>query len=127
LDPDFVSDFSILFDDTGDGLLHFNEVVYFSGVTQIPDAAFFGTLLHVPDIPNGSINSQDFLDLSIYTSNEWDFSDPPFFTELASTWEYNISIVPLPGALPLFASALGVMGLLGWRRKRKQTAAAAAA
>jgi hypothetical protein len=26
---------------------------------------------------------------------------------------------PLPAALPLFATGLGVMGLLGWRRKRK--------
>jgi hypothetical protein len=29
---------------------------------------------------------------------------------------------PLPAALPLFASGLGALGLLGWRRKRKQTA-----
>ena len=27
--------------------------------------------------------------------------------------------VPLPGTLPLFASGLGALGLLGWRRKRK--------
>lgn len=27
--------------------------------------------------------------------------------------------VPLPAALPLFASGLGALGLLGWRRKRK--------
>jgi len=27
--------------------------------------------------------------------------------------------VPLPAAWSLFASGLGVMGLLGWRRKRK--------
>jgi hypothetical protein len=33
---------------------------------------------------------------------------------------------PLPAALPLFASGLGVMGLLGWRRKRKTAAQAAA-
>ena len=29
---------------------------------------------------------------------------------------------PLPAALPLFASGLGALGLLGWRRKRKQAA-----
>jgi hypothetical protein len=31
--------------------------------------------------------------------------------------------VPLPGTLPLFATGLGVLGLLGWRRKRKAQAA----
>ena len=30
---------------------------------------------------------------------------------------------PLPAALPLFASGLGALGLLAWRRKRKATAA----
>jgi hypothetical protein len=30
--------------------------------------------------------------------------------------------VPLPAALPLFATGLGALGLLGWRRKRKQPA-----
>jgi hypothetical protein len=29
------------------------------------------------------------------------------------------SPVPLPSALPLFATGLGALGLLGWRRKRK--------
>jgi PKD repeat protein len=32
---------------------------------------------------------------------------------------------PLPAALPLFATGLGVMGLFGWRRKRKAQAIAA--
>jgi hypothetical protein len=36
------------------------------------------------------------------------------------------SATPLPGALPLFASGLGALGLLGWRRKRKASAAIAA-
>jgi hypothetical protein len=30
---------------------------------------------------------------------------------------------PLPAALPLFATGLGALGLLGWRRKRKALAA----
>jgi hypothetical protein len=40
----------------------------------------------------------------------------------------NVSAVtPLPAALPLFATGLGAMGLLGWRRKRKNAAVIAAA
>ena len=35
------------------------------------------------------------------------------------------SITPLPAALPLFATGLGALGLLGWRRKRKFSAIAA--
>jgi hypothetical protein len=35
------------------------------------------------------------------------------------------STTPLPATLPLFASGLGVLGLLGWRRKRKAVALAA--
>jgi hypothetical protein len=37
----------------------------------------------------------------------------------------SVSAVPLPAALPLFASGLGALGLLGWRRKRKAAALAA--
>lgn len=33
---------------------------------------------------------------------------------------------PLPGALPLFATGIGALGALGWRRKRKNAAARAA-
>jgi hypothetical protein len=36
----------------------------------------------------------------------------------------TLSSVPLPAALPLFATGLGALGLLGWRRKRKAQAAA---
>jgi len=34
------------------------------------------------------------------------------------------SAVPLPGALPLFATGMGLLGLLGWRKKRKNALAA---
>jgi len=32
------------------------------------------------------------------------------------------TVTPIPGALPLFATGLGALGLLSWRRKRKQAA-----
>jgi hypothetical protein len=31
-------------------------------------------------------------------------------------------VTPLPAALPLFVTGLGAFGLIGWRRKREQTA-----
>ena len=34
----------------------------------------------------------------------------------------QIAETPLPAALPLFATGLGALGLLGWRRKRKAAA-----
>jgi hypothetical protein len=34
----------------------------------------------------------------------------------------NTTATPLPAALPLFATGLGVVGLLGWCRKRKTAA-----
>jgi hypothetical protein len=39
----------------------------------------------------------------------------------------TLTATPVPAALPLFASGLGAMGLFGWRRKRKNAAAIAAA
>ena len=36
------------------------------------------------------------------------------------TWDVTIqAATPLPAALPLFATGLGALGLLGWRRKRR--------
>ena len=54
-----------------------------------------------------------------------------FHTSTDGTWAYIIgdvgtnaiwSTTPIPAALPLFAGGLGAMGLLGWRRKRKNAA-----
>jgi len=61
------------------------------------------------------------LDFSALTTQDWDCSDCSssvwFNANLTST--SPVSDVPLPAALPLFATGLGALGLLGWRRKRK--------
>jgi hypothetical protein len=41
-----------------------------------------------------------------------------------SLWTVTTATTPLPATLPLFASGLGVWGLLGWRRKQKASAIA---
>jgi hypothetical protein len=45
---------------------------------------------------------------------------------LTVTVDINVATTPIPAALPLFASGLGVMGFLARRRKRKNAAALAA-
>ncbi|WP_025898962.1 hypothetical protein [Sneathiella glossodoripedis] len=33
-------------------------------------------------------------------------------------WDYQVSVVPLPAALPLYAAGVAVLGFLGWKRRR---------
>ena len=51
---------------------------------------------------------------TVFTFEEDTSSDPTFYV---SALDY--STTPLPAALPLFATGLGAMGLLSWRRNRK--------
>jgi len=48
-------------------------------------------------------------------------SEPTFRRAAPSSVE-SIAATPLPAALPLFVTGLGALGLLGWRKKRKQAA-----
>jgi outer membrane lipase/esterase len=44
---------------------------------------------------------------------------------IEANYVYSLIVTPLPAALPLFASGLGALALLGWRRRRKNAAVAA--
>jgi hypothetical protein len=73
-----------------------------------------------------------FTDLQSWTRDSTDISvghvgiDPDWLrigTDIVGTGTFNAAfsldgVVPLPGALPLFATGLGALGLLGWRRKK---------
>ena len=69
------------------------------------------TNLFCSDLPNNPCSN---------VSSEWEGSG----THPGLTVTYDYSPVPLPAALPLFATGLGGLGLLGWRRKRKAQAVA---
>jgi hypothetical protein len=72
-------------------------------------------------IPNSDVPTTFHVGFQIYASNIASYS-----SELELVSAYDLTTTPLPAALPLFASGLGVIGLLGWRRKRKNAAALAA-
>ena len=48
-------------------------------------------------------------------------TNPPRF-DFAFTLESEVAATPLPAALPLFVSGAGLLGLLSWRRKRRNAA-----
>jgi hypothetical protein len=81
------------------GAIALNLEIAFAKVSDTVFYAFF---------EDGGGGSIDFDDMVVR------ITDPP------------ITTTPLPGALPLFATGLGALGLLGWRRKRKNAAAIAA-
>lgn len=70
---------------------------------------------------------QTLFDLVTFTVSSGTIGSVVLTDTGAAAFEYGVSATPLPAAFPLFASGLGVMGLFGWRRKRKNSAALAAA
>jgi len=87
-----------------------------------------------------SLGLEIFADSSIFSPNNTadysntallfiDFAEAGAFFSADSGHNYSsaaigASATPVPAALPLFASSLGALGLLGWRRKKKAQAAA---
>ena len=70
---------------------------------------------------NGTIPAGTYVafeDLLASQGSDFDYNDDSFvFFNLATT-----SSTPIPGALPLFASGIGLVGVLALRRKRKKPA-----
>jgi hypothetical protein len=91
---------------------------------QVDLAGFFGQLF----VPTGYSSGAALSDSAIY--------DGATFASLGITpgtyvwsWDngadtFTLTTTPLPAAFPLFATGLGGLGLLGWRRKRKAQAVA---
>jgi hypothetical protein len=84
-----------------------------SGSGSGPDG--FGNCGVVPCSGIVVSNNQNFI-----TNNSTELAE-----ELGSrgVWSVDTANTPLPAALPLFATGLGALGLIGWRRTRKALAA----
>jgi len=66
------------------------------------------------DLTNG-----DVLDIILFDASDWDLKPQISFDLIDPP---NLSPVPIPDSFPLFVTALGAMGLLAWRKKRKAAA-----
>ena len=64
-------------------------------------------------------------DETSYAYADPSFTAPAGYSVLTSPGVGNAAVTPIPAAFPLFASGLGALGLLGWRKRRKATLRAA--
>ena len=89
-------------------------------------SATFGgtTLISLTNPPAGPYQEFSFDVIATLSSTAlgFNFRDDPGFLFLD---DVSVNAVPLPAALPLFATGLGALGLLSWRRKKKVAALAA--
>jgi hypothetical protein len=127
-----------------------NDTYFWTWVLEFPptadDSAVYDTLIKAALLPD--LEKSTFLNANLGPSSPsgWSLSSPVLPTLIyhgsTVTEEFGLddgsangspqdplspspASTPLPAALPLFATGLGALGLLGWRRRRKAQAVAA--
>lgn len=108
----------------GSGLQTAELTVTFNGTALVPAITFSnayfsgGPIFASFDV--SSLVVSGFNSLSVFAHN---IADVGQFAVGEISLEYvGAGAVPVPAALPLFASGLGLLGFAGWRRRRKTAA-----
>jgi hypothetical protein len=70
-----------------------------------------------PDHPNGDCGS------GCFPIGEAFHMSPPQPAFPSTIFNFSTTVIPLPAAFPLFGTGLGILGFLGWRRRRKMSSA----
>jgi hypothetical protein len=85
----------------------------------------FGSGANLPTIPDGAVNlGSKAEDGTLQLVATYVATNPPP-THVVDSYFIQSSVpTPLPAALPLFATGISALGLLGWRRRRKAQAGA---
>ena len=98
------SDFFILFDDTGDGLLQLDEVTFFSGIFDSSGMGPFTRIDRIPQIANISTGDGSCV---FDARSPWCFSDPQSLQVHVSSFTYAITSPDSAPALSLSRSSVG--------------------
>jgi hypothetical protein len=97
---------------------HFFGSLLVSTVSATSDAAFKATFTPGETLPI------DLITQALAGGNTLEGVANGIIRTSAPVGSGTVPSTPLPAALPLFATGLGAIGLLGWRRKRKAQAVA---
>ena len=98
-----------------------------SFILNISDLSFAISLSFSNPLTTPGVNPLVLSALSDVPSGSWECAGATCDPVRLAVSGVAISATPLPAALPLFATGIGALGLLGWRRKRKRAATVAAA
>ena len=125
--PTTFSNFIVRFDDTsGEALLNFSEIQTFSNMTYHSTSTTFTSITRVAAIAGFAVDSGSpsgaagWWTFSVGTNNL--LGNPDWWTYSLDTVS-GATVVPLPAALPLFGTGLGIMALFGWWRRHGTAAA----
>lgn len=136
-----LNDFSFFIDVDNDSSAVTNFVTY-NPLSGLNTGAYLGTNANgnggTPFTPSGALGAVDLSTFNVAQNSvnmlfvlipatgvgTWDIRLRALDAnnKLAGSTQITVNAVPIPAALPLLASALGLMGFFGWRRKRQAAA-----